>query len=447
MKKKWFIPGIFLIILLGGSIYLNQLLPVITGYAAKNLASGVFVAGRTQESIENEDLRFSVIQYTRNTIDFEKKEVTSRFLWGRSKAVYLNGYGCTLVKDYPDEEIKGRNYPVLSARPENPDTIAWPMGNLTSDTIPPGLNRVKLNQVVNKVMADSLPYKGTFALMVVFKGYPVAEVYRSDFGPETRFLSWSMAKSITSALIGFRVKEGKLDLHRPVDLPEWKKDSRREITLDHLLHMTSGLDWNEDYGNLSDVTVMLHKEGNMGKFTAQKPLEYRPGTNWKYSSGTTNLVSLILRHSFELDDDYHRYPREALFNQTGMTSAIFEMDASGTFVGSSYVYATMRDYARFALLYLNEGEWMGKQLLPASWIQYTLSPAAGSGGKYGASFWLNCSGDQPDAPKDMYMCKGHDGQFIFIIPSRQLIVIRTGYSQHGEFDTNLMLKEILECID
>jgi len=446
MKKKWFIPGIFLIILLGGSIYLNLLLPVVTGYAAKNLASGIFVSGRTQESMENEDLLFSAIQYTRNTVDFEKKEVTSHFLWGKSKAVYLDGYGCTLAEDYSEEEIKGRNYPVLSALPENPDTASWPLGNLITDTIPPGLNMNKLDQVVKKVMTDSIPYKGTFALMIVYKGYPVTEVYRDDFGPGTRFLSWSMAKSITSALIGLRVKEGKLDVHRPLDIPEWKKDGRREITLDHLLHMTSGLDWNEDYGNLSDVTVMLHKKGDMAKYTAQKPLEHQPGTDWKYSSGTTNLVSLILRHSFESDDDYHRYPREALFNKTGMKSAIFEMDASGTFVGSSYVYATMRDYARFALLYLNEGKWMGEQLLPADWIHYTLSPAAGSDGKYGASFWLNRSGDQPDAPTDMYMCKGHDGQFIFIIPSRQLIVIRTGYSKHGEFDTNLMLKEILECL-
>jgi hypothetical protein len=283
--------------------------------------------------------------------------------------------------------------------------------------------------------------------MVVYKGYPVAEAYRKDFNSGTRFLSWSMAKSITSTLIGLRVKEGKLDIHRPLDIPEWQADQRREITLDHLLHMNSGLNWNEDYGNLSDVTLMLHKEGNMGNFAAQKSLEYPAGTNWKYSSGTTNVVSLVLRNSFQSVDDYYRYPREALFNKTGMKSAIFEMDASGTFVGSSYVYATMRDYARFALLYLNEGRWMGKQVLPADWIQYTRSPAGGSNGKYGAFFWLNLSGDQPDAPKDTYMCKGHDGQYIFIIPSKQLIVIRTGYSKHGEFDTNRMLKEILECLE
>jgi CubicO group peptidase (beta-lactamase class C family) len=321
------------------------------------------------------------------------------------------------------------------------------MGDLISDTVPQGINLQKLDQVVSRIMADTLPYKGTFALMVVCKGRPVAEVYRDDLSPDTRFLSWSMAKSITSSLIGLRVKEGKMDIHRPLDIPEWQADGRREITLDNLLHMNSGLDWNEDYGSLSDVTVMLHKEGDMSGYTARKPPGDPVGTTWEYSSGTTNLTCLMLRRSFPSDDDYYRYPRQALFNKTGMRSAVMELDASGTFVGSSYLYATMRDYARFALLYLNRGNWLGEQLLPAEWIDYSLSSAPGSNGKYGAFFWLNRSGDQPDAPEDTYMCKGHDGQYIFIVPSRQLIVIRTGYSKHGEFDTNLMLKEILECVE
>jgi len=447
MKKKWIIPGILLIILSSGAIYLHMLIPVITGYAAKNLASGIFVAGRTQESIENEDLRFSVIQYTRNRVDFGKKEVSSRFLWGKSKAVYLEGYGCTLVEDYPEEEIKGRHYPLIPSFPENPDTIAWPAGNRVTDTIPPGINIRKLDLAVKQAMADTVPYKGTFAFMVIYRGYPVAEVYRSDFGPDTRFLSWSMAKSVTSALIGLRVKEGKLNIHQRPDIPEWQHDQRKDITLDNLLHMNSGLEWNEDYGNLSDVTIMLHKEGDMGNYTAQKPQESPVGTTWEYSSGTTNLVSQILRRSFQTDADYLRYPRQALFNKTGMKSAVMELDASGTFAGSSYMYATMRDYARFALLYLNQGNWMGEQLLPREWIDYSLSPAEGSGGRYGAFFWLNLSGDQPDAPKDAYMCKGHDGQIIAIIPSKQLIMIRTGYSKPREFDTNLMLKKILECLE
>jgi len=445
--KKRIVLIVVLVVLLWGGFYMNRLIPVITGYAAKNLASGVFVAGRSQESLEKEDLNFSFIRYAHNTVDFEKKEVTSRFLWGRSKAIFIDGYGCTLVKDFSEEEIKGRPYSHLKVLPENPDTIAWPMGDLVADTIPSGINMEKMSAAVQQIMADTIPFKGTFALMVVYKGQPVAEVYRNDFSAKTRFLSWSMAKSFTNTLIGLQVKNAGLDIYKPVDIPGWQNDRRKQITLNNLMHMNSGLKWNEGYGNLSDVTVMLYKTGDMGKYTAEKPYLYPADSAWEYSSGTTNLASMILRRSFASDAEYLRFPREALFNKTGMRSAVFETDASGTFTGSSYLYATMCDYARYALLYLNNGNWLGEQLLPENWVGYTVTPANGSKGKYGAFFWLNSSGDQPDAPKDMYMCEGHDGQFIFIIPSKKLIVVRTGYSKKGEFDTNLMLKNILGSLE
>ena len=446
MKKRIVFATLFVAVL-GSVIYLDQLMPVITGYAAKNLASGVFVAGRTQESMEAEDLNFSVVKYTHNSIDFENKEVTSRFLWGQSKAIYIDGYGCVLTEGYSEEEIQNRPYTFVDSTPLNPDTISWPMGDLLTDSIPEGIDTLKLNDALRKMMSDTIPYKGTFALTVVYKGELLAEVHREDFSSDTKFLSWSMAKSFTNALIGIRVKEGKLDIRKPLSLETWQQDERKNITLNNLMHMNSGLDWNEDYGNLSDVTIMLHKEGDMGQYTAEKPYAFPPDSMWVYSSGTTNLASLILRRSFQSDAEYLQYPREALFNKIGMKSAIFELDASGTFVGSSYLYATMRDYARFALLYMNEGNWLGEQILPEGWVDYSVQPALGSEGAYGAFFWLNLSDDQPDAPKDTYMCKGHDGQFIFIIPSKELIVVRTGFSKSGEFDTNLMLKGILDSLN
>ncbi len=445
--KKQILLFVITIILFGSGFYINRMMPVITGYAAKNLASGIFVAGRSQESIEAKDLNFSVIRFTSNSVNYEKKEVTSRFLWGESKAVYLDGYGCTLVKEFTEDEIRKRNYPKVPVLPENPDTIDWPMGDVIADSIPRGMNTEKLNNAVAQVMADTIPYKGTFALTVIYKGQLVAEVYQKEFTPETRFLSWSMAKSFTNALVGLRVKQGAIDMDKPVNFDGWQNDERREITFDHLLHMNSGLEWNEDYGNLSDVTIMLHKKGDMGSYAGSHPSAFPPNSVWSYASGTTNLVSLLLRQSFESDSDYLSFPRKELFNKIGMRSAVFELDASGTFVGSSYLYATMRDYARFALLYMNKGKWLGEQLLPENWVDYSVQPASGSDGKFGAFFWLNLSGDQPDVPKDTYMCKGHDGQFIFIIPSKDLIVVRTGFSKKGEFDTNLMLKGILESLE
>jgi hypothetical protein len=445
MKKRLFV-AILIAVIIGAVYYLNLLMPVVTGYAAKNLASGVFVAGRSQEAMENEDLNFSVVAFTNNTIDFEKREVVSRFLWSESKAVYIDGYGCTLVEAYSEKEIKDRNYPIIESRPANPDTMAWPMGNLIADSIPIDLDTVKLKLALSRAMADTVPYKGTFALMVIYKGQPVAEVYRDDFDENNRFLSWSMAKSFTNTLVGLRVKDGKMAIQQPLKIDDWQDDKRQGITLNNLMHMNSGLEWNEGYGNLSDVTIMLHKKGDMGLYAQQKPYEYPADSVWLYSSGTTNLVCRELRKTFASDEEYFAFPRTALFNKIGMTSAVFEVDASGTFVGSSYLYATMRDYARFALLYLNGGNWQGEQLLPEGWVDYTAQVANGSNGRYGSFFWLNQSAEYPDAPKDMLMCKGHDGQFICIIPSKELIVIRTGYSKKGEFDLNGVLDGVLKSI-
>ncbi|WP_321288274.1 serine hydrolase [uncultured Sunxiuqinia sp.] len=445
MKKRLFV-AILIAVIIGAVYYLNLLMPVVTGYAAKNLASGVFVAGRSQEAMENEDLNFSVVAFTDNTVDFEKREVVSRFLWSESKAVYIEGYGCILVKEYSEDEIKGRSYPLIESLPVNPDTVQWPKGNLIADTIAVDVDTVKLKQALTLAMQNTIPFKGTFALMVVYKGQPIAEVYREDFNKDNRFLSWSMAKSFTNALVGLRVKDGKMDIHQPLEIEEWQDDKRKGITLNNLMHMNSGLKWNEGYGNLSDVTIMLHKKGDMGLYAQQKAYEYPADSVWLYSSGTTNLVCRELRKTFASDEEYFAFPRKALFNKIGMTSAVFEVDASGTFVGSSYLYATMRDYARFALLYLNGGNWQGEQLLPKGWVDYTSQVANGSNGRYGSFLWLNESAEYPDAPKDMLMCKGHDGQFICIVPSKELIVIRTGYSKKGEFDLNRVLDGVLKSI-
>lgn len=171
-----------------------------------------------------------------------------------------------------------------------------------------------------------------------------------------------------------------------------------------------------------------------------------PGSVWQYSSGTTNIVCNYIREVIENDSVYYALPRRELFDKTGMRSAIFETDASGNFIGSSYLYASMRDYVRYGLLYLNKGNWLGEQILPETWIDFTVTPADGSKGSYGAFFWLNKSKDYPDVPEDMYSCRGHDGQYIFIIPSKDLVVVRTGFSQKGVFDPNLFLKNILDAI-
>jgi len=192
--------------------------------------------------------------------------------------------------------------------------------------------------------------------------------------------------------------------------------------------MQSGLEWNEDYGNRSDVTIMLHCESDMGLYAREKPLKYPVGSHWHYSSGTTNIVSDLIQTSFISDSAYYSFANRELFNRIGMPDAVFEVDPSGTIVGSSYLYATARDYARFALLFLNDGIFNGERILPEGWVSYSTTEAGNSKGEYGAFFWLNKGKKFPSAPEDMYSCIGHDGQFIFMIPSKQLAVVILGFS-------------------
>ncbi|MDD5185407.1 MAG: serine hydrolase, partial [Paludibacter sp.] len=270
--------------------------------------------------------------------------------------------------------------------------------------------------------------------------------YHDGFSSKNRFLSWSMGKSLTQALVGIMVKKGLFNLKAQLDIPEWKNDNRSGITLENLMHMNSGLEWNEDYGNLSDVTLMLHTEADMAKYVYSKPLVVRPDSVWTYNSGATNIVSYLIRKKLGNDAAYYAFPRKELFNPIGMRSAIFETDASGTFVGSSYIYATMRDYVRFGLLYINKGNWLGKQILPEGWTDYTMKPANGSKGEYGSFFWLNRSNDYPGVPDDLYMCRGHDGQYIYIIPSLQLVVVRTGFSKKTDFNYSKFLASVVESL-
>jgi CubicO group peptidase (beta-lactamase class C family) len=430
-----------------GIYYINSLLPIITGYPAKYLCSAVFVSNRDQAEVEATDLHFSFIKYTKNTVDLQDSSVTSSFLWGKSKAIYRKGFGATLLRDVSEEELRKVKFPDAGKLPYNQDTIRWPLGNLIPDTVR-SIDAEGLNEISEKLMDDD-GYNGhAFAFMVVHKGIPVVESYQPEFNAKTRFLSWSMAKSFTNALAGIMVKEGKWDVNRPVDLPEWKNDDRKNITINNLMQMQSGLRWNEDYGARSDVTVMLYCENDFASFTFDQPVAYPAGTKWYYSSGSVNVLNYLMRRSIGNDPDYYRFAQTQLFNKIGMPDAVFEVDASGTQVGSSYIYATARDYARFGLLCLQDGVFNGERILPEGWMKYSTTPASDSNGRYGSLFWLNTSKFYPSAPEDMYSCNGHDGQQIFMIPSKDLVIVLVGYSPKPDRVMNFdaLLGDIISAI-
>lgn len=438
-----------LIALLGyGLYYINSLLPIITGYPAKYLCSAVFVSGRTQAEVEARDLNFSFIQYTRNTVDFRDSSVTSKFLWGKSKAIYREGFGSTLVRKTSEKKLRKQKLPEFGEPAYNQDSIAWPLGNVFQDTLST-IDREKLATISKKLMQEDAYNGYAFAFLVVHKGIPVVEQYQSQFNPKTRFLSWSMAKSFTNTLVGIGLKEGLLKLNDPVNIPEWNTDERSQITLNHLMQMQSGLQWNEDYGNRSDVTVMLYGEDDFAQYAYQREKIEQAGTKFYYSSGSSNIVSYLVRKAFPDDGQYYRFVKEQLFNKLGMPTAVFEPDPSGTLVGSSYIYATARDYARFGLLYLQDGVFGGERILPEGWVEYSTTPASDSEGKYGAMFWLNRSKFYPSVPEDMFSCNGHDGQRIFMIPSKELVVVLLGYSPKPDhsMDFDRLMGDILKAVE
>ena len=430
-----------------GVYYINSLLPIITGYPAKYLCSAVFVSNRHPAEVEAMDLHFSFIKYTHNVVNFQDSSVTSSFLWGKSKAIYRTGFGATLLRGASEADLRKIRFPKLADVAGNQDSIAWPMGNLVIDQTT-SVDKAKLSGITEKLMKNDSYNGHAFAFLVLHKGIPVAEAYQPQFNAKTRFLSWSMAKSFTNALAGILVKEAKWNINEPVGIPEWKNDDRKQITLNNLMQMQSGLQWNEDYGNRSDVTVMLYCENDFAKFTYNQPLAYLPGTKWYYSSGTANVINYLIRKTMNNDSEYYQFAKTQLFNQIGMPDAVLEVDASGTQVGSSYLYATTRDYARFGLLYLQDGVFNGHRILPEGWVKYTTTPASDSKGEYGSLFWLNKAGTYPSAPEDLYSCNGHDGQQIFIIPSKELVIVLVGYSPKPNrvMNFNKLLGDVLGTI-
>lgn len=440
MKKRiiGICAAVFAAAVIGGCLYLNTLMPIITGYAAKNLASAVFVSGRDASDVEALDLHFSFIKFNRNKVDYEHKTVTSRFLWAESTAAYREGYGVTLLRGKDRKAFLTQEYPLPAdtLRPEalpagDPETVA-------------GL------EPIARALVDERAYNGTpFAFVVLHKGEVVAERYRQGITPGTQLLSWSMAKSFTNAIAGIMAGDSLVSVFAPLDIPEWQGDGRRDITLKDLMQMQSGLEWNEDYGNRSDVNLMLHRETDMGLFALSKPLEYEPGTHWYYSSGSTNIVMRYLRGKFASDGEFLSYLRDRLFAPLGIVSPTFEPDMSGTPVGSSYLYVTARDFARFGQLFLDDGCAGGRRILPEGWVEWTTTPASDSKGGYGAFFWLNRNKKCPDAPEDMFSCQGHDGQEIYIIPSKDLVVVVLGYSPKPDrvVDFNRLLKDVISAVE
>ncbi len=322
--------------------------------------------------------------------------------------------------------------PNLLPLPPQPDGVPWPTGEWEDTELPPGVDGEALQKLLDATFAEPQPPTTvqTNDLLVVHRGRIVVEMYAQGIGPDDVQPSWSMAKSILHATVGILVRDGKLDVAAPAAVPEWQApgDARAQITLDSLLHMTSGLRFAEDYvdAGVSDVLAMLFQPGadDTAAFAASFPQDHPPDTVFNYSSGTSNIISGIVRRIVSAGDEYVEFLRRELFDRIGMRTATPTCDNSGAWIGSSYCFATPRDFARFGLLYIRDGVWDGQRILPEGWVDYARTPAPRQPAEdergYGAHWWLWEDG------LGTFLAGGYVGQMIYVVPALDLILVRNG---------------------
>ena len=423
-------------------------LNIITGYSAKSTASGMFIAGRTQKSLENRDNNFSPINLATSEVDETTKKVVST-LFGLSEhtAIYREGLGATVITDDFDENeefvIPNRNF--------KKNNLPYPYGDLPQkDTVFSNLDYEKLNNIVNsQINNDTARLEGTSSILVIYKGQIVAEEYADGFDKSSKLLGWSMTKSIVSTMYGIMQKKGMIDISKPADIEEWQDDERKNITYNNLLQMNSGLEWEEDYNKICDVTEMLYLDRDMSLKQAEKSLEGKPNESWYYASGTSNLLAgMLMKKKFKSQQEYLDFWYTELIDKIGMNSMLIETDLAGNFVGSSYSWANTRDWAKLGLLYMNKGNWNGEQIIDSTWVDYATTPTNTSQGQYGAQIWLNTEGYKyPDVPKDLFFFGGYQGQKVYMIPSKDLVVVRMGIDNTVKTDFNKLLKDIVATVE
>jgi CubicO group peptidase (beta-lactamase class C family) len=428
------------------------LLRVGANYSAKIVCSNVFLAARNPEEVLSLDVQapgIALLKFMRVSVDRGRGVVRAGFLGfiGDGLAQWQPGKGCSVVPDgkldlQPLPAPRSAPAPGLSAADALSPAASWPEGTAVHTDL--SLDRVLEN--------DALAGPGARAIVVVDHGRIVAERYALGFDAGTPLLGWSMTKTVMAGVIGLLVKDGKLKLDQAGFWPG--NDGRQRIRLSDLLAMSSGLQWNEAYGAVSDVTSMLYLQPDMAAFAKGEPLAHPVGETWSYSSGTAVILSRIAQDA--AGEDLAEFIKARLFAPLRITSATIEKDEHGTLVGSSYMYATARDWARYGQFLLQDGVWQGQGLLPTGYVAMMATPVAASRGQYGrGQTWLWGSdpatpGVNPDAafgiPADTFWMSGHDGQNVAIIKSRQLVIVRLGLTPVSSgYSPQPLVKAILEA--
>jgi CubicO group peptidase (beta-lactamase class C family) len=346
----------------------------------------------------------------------------------------------------------------LSPLPGDPSTIPWPDGDLiTEKSIPASIDQQALVAASDWAFNRQSEEQVTLSLLIVHQGQIIHERYAAGVTQSTKTRTWSTAKSIAVTLIGMLADQGKLSLDKSLHLnwlpdePSSDTDPRHEITLRHVLNMSSGLytvdNRGMEYATGSGLAYWAGASSVNGALN--RGLIRRPGTFWDYENYETLLAVLAMKNALGDDRTYLEFPRRALFDRIGMRNTFASVDRFGDFILSSQVYTNARDLARFGLLYLNNGVWNGERLLSEDWIKFVRTPApatAGSGNFYGGQWWL-VPDDRTDVPKDAYSTAGNRGQYVIVVPSLDLVIVRRGldYGRQG-FDRWDLLREVAKAI-
>lgn len=419
------------------------------GYKAGVLCSGIFNAGRTQAQVEALELTGiyseydAVVPTLSATIYPQARMVTVSFdpKLPPRRAEWKAGLGCTTM---PIGEVPAPAILTPAATDRAPSQ-PWPMGDLG---VAPKPGRATAALVDSAFAGTYGKGARTVGALIVLNGKIVAERYAEGFGPFVSNRTWSVAKSISGTLIGIAVKQGLLDPGRPARIPEWGRpmsDPRTRITLDNLLRMGSGLH-SDTAGNRTDALYM--GATTVTQETTHWPLEAMPATRFRYANNDILLAIRSLRTALNDDRRYLAFPRTELFERIGMTHTVAETDWQGNFILSSQVWSTARDFARLGLLWLNDGVWQGERVLPEGWVKYMTTPSGPqpeSGEGYGATLWL--FGPKQGLPEGSYAAQGNRGQYIMVIPSKRLVIVRRGEDPVGaRFDIAKFSADVIRAL-
>lgn len=415
-------------------------IPIGTGFAAKNICSGLYISGLDLDTLEQ---RFVAPQikpldkiWSVEVNEADKRVFVGDIIFGQRyghTAQYRQGFGCTLLQRHSVADLQ-KQLPELLPAPVLPDS-PWPQGHGGAGSPVQGVDYSALQKAVDQAFEENaVEGINTLAVAVVFQGKLLTEQYALGTTAQSPLIGWSMTKSFTSTLVGLLADQNRLNPKAPAPVPEWKDTDKADITLENLLHMAAGLEWSEtSKGEHPDQGKMLFETDHFARYYAEKPPVTEPGTTFNYSTGATSLIGRIVQDAVGgTIADHYRFMQEALLHRINITSAVLEYDASGHPASGSNLYMTARDWARLGLLYERRGDWFGERILSENWMNYAITPSPANA-HYGAQIWLNPDGQKwPSLPHDTYAFRGFQGQNTVIVPEHELVVVRMGVTFEEE---------------